>query len=250
MLQLPSSGSGRRFTKAQIADISRGAMIRVRNPKPDPVVSMVAKYAALNESLVEIAAMSAEAKERLPEEDRGWFYMSPPEELRNVFGYEFKFRFSSLSHVRSKFREMRANRRRQIKKSKALIRRNKGKSLFPEIELELAGFQHELSLLLGLQPAFEKTFIREKSRFSRVQKKAGLTEARAASRAAILKLSRLSEKINKAKPQTVDGALAMIQYAEIRIQRDGQFDDGDDVTVIVRRARTFLSSQFRRLASS
>jgi hypothetical protein len=246
MLQLPSSGTGRRFTKAQIAEITRGAKIKVRKPKPDPVIAAVTKYSALVETLTEISARTAEAKERLPEEYQGWFFMPVPEKLRDIIGgNQFKLHFSSLSHVRSTFRDRRRRHRVLIKDTRAIIRSASEPQIAREYQLLLVSYRHELDLLVTFQPAFEKAFVREQSRFNRMQKKAGLSDARAAGRATIHKLARLSEKIGKAKPLTTDGALAMLQYAEIRLQGPNLYDDGDNIARIVKRARTFLNSRNR-----
>lgn len=78
----------------------------------------------------------------------------------------------------------------------------------------------------------------------------GLADARAESRAALLKLARLSEKIAKAKPLTTDGALAMLQYAEIRIEGPNLYDDGDNIARIIKRARSFLISRNRNRAAA
>jgi hypothetical protein len=172
MLQLPSSGSRRRFTKAQITEIARGAKIRVRRPKADPVIAAVTKYGALVETLTEISARTAEAKERLPDEYQGWFFMPVPENLRDIIGgNQFKFHFSSLSHVRSTFSDRRRRHRALIKDTRAIIRRASEPQIAREYQLLLVSYKHELDLLVTLQPAFEKAFVREQSHFNRLQKK-------------------------------------------------------------------------------
>lgn len=234
------------FTREQITEISRGRTIKIRPSKPDPVVGIVKRY---GEQFVRWEAACKEhdrIKRGLRERDRGWAQIGLPDEIAKVF--TFGTTFTSVAHLRARFRSVIAYRRRTIKQANSLIRKRGLENFkgFEEIPLERNRMKQEIETLLVCQPLLERQLVREERRLLRIQTKSGLLKAREARGAAFRNLSQTIKKLSKCQPQSIDGALALIQYMEMAMRhadrsRAVSFEqDAADQAAILARARNYL----------
>jgi hypothetical protein len=120
--------------------------------------------------------------------------------------------FTSEDHIEEEFQRVTKRLRDEIKNARA------GKQ--PDKE-RIARNQAVLAMLPKFKEPLKKEFRQEQRRLLKVQKKAGLTDGcYARKNKAWLALRTVTEQIAKAKPATTQGALAMIDYVQLRSRSD------------------------------
>lgn len=252
MLQLPSPAP-RRFTKAQIADMTRGGKVVVRvkkvKPKVDPLIALIEKADAALERYVLAYNSHAEANEALAKEDRGWPWVTPIDELIPTLSHGD--RFHSTAHINTFFAKRRKHALSEIKHARESLRKlRKGVGAY-QINLELTqrieGNKKHIALLTKHKEAQKKAFRTEERRLNKVQRAVRLVEKRKAKSEATAALRALTDKIATMQPTSKWGAIALLSYVELRCRDDlaeffveGGFFEAK-LQRLIGRARSFLS---------
>lgn len=223
MLQLPVNASGR-FTKAQIAELSRSKNVKVRSlsEKPDPIIAMIKRADRAMEKWVKAKNEVYDAKQRLDPDDRGFVNVSPIDEPAIFREFGHGFFFTSEAHVVRLFKRSRRLARYRLAQNRAIIAKSRNPRITSNLELKqrIDAEKRLIAALLKFEPAQRKAVRDETRRLHRVQKAAGLLAARKKQRAALLSLCSLTEKISKSKPISRRGALAVIDYVATRLFPD------------------------------
>ncbi|MGF6431470.1 hypothetical protein [Bradyrhizobium elkanii] len=248
MLQLPQSSPTKgRFSRADLAAITRGAKAKVRRPKPEPIIALLRQADTALQQYIEAHNALFELDGKLPEEVRGWHHMKPPAELEREFGWNFLF--SNEDHIKKSFRVRRRLAREKIRHHRGVLKKRSDiDQLQREAAASLAAAEHTLGLLSRLEKPFLAAFIKHKRQLLSLQKKSGLLDARERSRRCRRRLAELTKKIGNSRPKTSAGAIAVAQYVESRLWCDlpGMFNDdtGDfpgSLGQLLRHALTILS---------
>lgn len=219
MLQLPqSSPTARRFSKKEIADISRGATVR-RRPSKSNIISLVALADKALDQYTDACNDVFIALHKLPQADRTVMpFVDVPEDLKRVWVSDFKF--SSEKHIRRQFRAALKRERFVHRTEKAKLKKvwtwNGAEQIKREIEQRLPSYERNIAALLKQEDVVVRAFRKESRRLHVLQKKAGLLVAREKRRAAWLQLVRLTAKMAEAKPTTLSEAIAVVAYVENR----------------------------------
>jgi hypothetical protein len=180
-------------------------------PAKDPVIYMIARANGLLDESIKAANNLEIAKAKLLDEDRRY-----PSVLAPTFGtlrgeWHYGFRFTSEGHIDKEFRRASERLREEIKHAR------RGKR--PNTE-QIVRNQMVLAMLPKLKGPLKKQFREEEVRLFKVQKKAGLIDCHKERNKASFALRAITDQIAKAKPATTQGALAMIQYVQVRLRSD------------------------------
>jgi hypothetical protein len=100
-----------------------------------------------------------------------------------------------------------------------------------------------LAMLPKFKEPLKREFRKERGRLLKVQKKAGLIDGHTKKNKAWLALRTITEQIAKAKPATTQGALALIDYVQLRSRSDlAEFfsDNSDSFGQVLRSAHQLL----------
>lgn len=227
MLQFPSSTPRRHFTKAEIAEMSRGAKVATRpiKPKPDPVIKLIARA---NTALLEyVLAMNEREKIKGKIENDDW---RPPaiyilDGMANLF-WSNDFRFSSEQHIDAQFSHARRHIRKDLGQYRASLRRLsmlKGHNIHQlryERQQCVDSCKRNLQQLTHFLEPMKKAMRKEERRVLAIHRKTGLDKAFLRSRKATHELDVLTRKMTSAKPTSTAGALALIRYVETRLSSD------------------------------
>jgi hypothetical protein len=230
MLQLPQ-GKAARFSRAQIADITRGAKARVR-VRRDPVLVLVAKADKVLDRYYVTTAAVFEAKYKLPKHDRYHAEVNIPDDLLNV-EWSNGFGFKSEAHIDKQFKGATARARFRIRQSKGELRKLRpghgAANLKLQLEQMIASDLRALGLFERCKQPLKAAFRRENRRLLKVQNKVGLVAARRVHHRTFAQLVQITKQISDTKPTTTEGALAILKYVENRLwcDRPGLFADFD-----------------------
>jgi hypothetical protein len=218
MLQLPSKAP--RFTRAQIAEITRGTTIaRARKGKPDPVIRLVASFkkelgryrsakAALQAASDGLAKVHADGKPRL--------WVHPPDDgwpLMIVGGYIYSAEQIDAEEKR---------RRKQLRAAVAADRRRLRE--FPdsrwryEAQQRLAGDLASLAELPVCVKRLKRKFIKQRARIVGIHRRSGYQRLVTAEAEARGRLLRIHVTVEEAKVSTTGGALALIDFCRMLLE--------------------------------
>lgn len=252
MLQLPTP-TPRRFTKAQIAKMSRGGKVAVRvkkvRPKADPLILLMEKADEALEKYILAFNSFTDANEALAREDRGWPWVSPIDELIPTLSHGD--RFHSTGQIDTFFAARRKHALSEIKHARESLRKlRKGVGAY-QINLELTqrieGNKKDIALLTKHKEAQKKAFRAEERRLTKAQRTVRLVEKRKAKSEATAALRALTDKIATMQPTSKWGAIALLSYVELRCRDDlaeffveGGFFEAK-LQRLIGRARSFLS---------
>lgn len=223
MLQLPTE-TGRRFTKAQVAELSRDDKVKVRllSTRRDPIIAKIKRADRALHQLLEVGITCHYALEKLEQHDRGYLTVHPIDEPAIFREFGHGFAFCSEEHVARMFRIRRRQTRQRLADNRAYLKRSTEKRLVPSLEIEqrIDGEKRLLAALIKFEPAQRKAVRIEARRLHRVQRNAGLLDARKKKLAALKALRLATEKVAGMKPINRQGALAVIEYVRRRIFPD------------------------------
>lgn len=228
MLQLPQ-GRPARFSRAQIADITRGGKARVR-VRRDPAAALVAKADKALDRYYVTAAAVFEAKYKLPKHDRDHAEVYIPDDLLNV-EWSNGFGFKSEAHIDKQFKGATARARFRIRQSKGELRKLRpghgAANLKLQLEQMIVSDRRALALFERCKQPLKAAFRKENRRLLKVQNKVGLVVARRDHQRAFARLVQITKQISDTKPTTTEGALAILKYIEHRLwcDRPGLFAD-------------------------
>ncbi|MGB5903780.1 MAG: hypothetical protein WBH00_13110 [Xanthobacteraceae bacterium] len=223
MLQLPGKTSGR-FSKAQIAEMSRGEKNTVRplKAKRDPIIAVIQRADRAMNAWIKARNDLSIASQLLDERDRGFVDVRPIDEpeIFREFGRGFIFR--AEGQVATLFKQRRQLARQRIKHTREAMKvpADRRTTTDQEHQQHLAHEKRLIAALLKFEPAQRKAVRVETRRLHRVQKAAGLLAARSKRRAALASLSNLTEVVAGMKPINREGALAVIDYVGKRLFPD------------------------------
>lgn len=231
MLQLPSRTSGR-FSKAQIAEMSRGAKVRVRplSAKRDPIIAVIKRADRVMDEWIQSHNAIRMVSDRLDPHDRGFVDVRPIDkpEIFREFGHGFIFR--TETQVAALFKRRRNLARQRIAHTRDAMAKPRDRRNVSDLEYEqrLAAEKRLIAALLKFEPVQRKAVRNEIRRLRRVQKAAGLLAARRKYQASLLSLVRLTKAIAGMKPINREGALTVIDYVRKRLfpDRANFFFDG------------------------
>ncbi|WP_141339727.1 hypothetical protein [Bradyrhizobium sp. USDA 3458] len=219
MLQLPQATPAKaHFTRSDMAEITRGAKVKLSRPKPEAIIAKIKKADAALDAYYAALSNRYRISEALPEEHRGWPQLYPPRQLKNEFGFDFFF--TSERHVNLMFNKIAARARDRIRHHKESLRTRlksgRDDQLIREVKGKLEADRELIALLRKLKPKCISDFRRHARKLLAIQQRAGLLEARKQISRSMATVRRLTDEIAKAKPKTVQGALAIIGYVEHR----------------------------------
>lgn len=223
MLQLPVTPKNR-LTRIQMAKTPRRAKARAQqvNAGSDDIIALVRKADHALDRYVLALNTFRDALNKLPEEDRGWAYVSPIDALVPEFGRGY--RFSSEKHIERQILAGVKRAKQRLKQARDRLKKMKPGHGSGNIRLELeqqiaAELRRIVELPKSVEP-MKKAYRKEERRLAAAQRKVGLDRKRNTKNSAWLKLAELTEKINKARPTSVKGALALISYVALRNRED------------------------------
>jgi hypothetical protein len=182
----------------------------------DPVITLTASADRLLDEYIKARNAVEIAEAKLPARDRRWPSVAAPD--LGLFRGEWSsgFLFSSERHIDREFQ-------RVTKRLKDEIKQGRGKKLSGQLAHEynerIARNQMVLAALPKFKGPLKRELRQEQRRLLKVQKKAGLIDGRAKKNKAWRALNHITWKIVRAKPVTTQGALAQINYVQIRLSR-------------------------------
>jgi hypothetical protein len=209
---------------------SRGRVPSKSVPKADPVIDMIAWADKLLNEYIEATNNLHLAKAKLSQNDRRSPSVVPPEGLRfDGSEWNWNFRFTSEKHIESEFRRITKRLKDEIKDARGS--KKSISQLSPESKARIFRNRTVLALLPKYKEPLKRELRTEQRRLAKVQKKVGLQECHKKRNAASFALHAITEQIAKTKPTTTRGALAMVDYARIRLRSDlaEVFSDNGDM---------------------
>lgn len=252
MLQV-SHPTGRSFTKTEIAEMTRGtkAPVKIRSakPRPDPLIALITKANVALDKYVSAYNAVEEARDKLPEHDRGWASVSPIEKLIPTLSHSD--RFVSVEQIDRWFARDKKTALIEIKDARARLRKIRKGVGWHQFELELnqriAGNKARIARLEKYKLAQKRAFRAEERRLAKVQRTVRLEEKRKTKSAAGKVLSALTKRVTASAPASKAGALALLAYIELRYRGDlanlfqehGVFDAS--LPLLISRSRSFLT---------
>jgi hypothetical protein len=224
MLQLPTATPAR-FTKAQVAEITRGGKARVsRKAKTDPIIAAIRRADQIIDRYIEAVNELSLARRSLNERDRGFVNVPPVDETPIFREFGHGFVFTSEAHVVRMFRIRRRHARQRLAQDRAqlMAAEIKGSPLLLEHRQRVVAEKRLIAALLKFEPAQRRAVRKECQRLGKLQKVAGLLDARKKHMAALRDIRLVTQSIAKMKPTTPAGAVAVVQYVRKRLFPDRQ----------------------------
>lgn len=226
MLQLPTPTPRRaRFSSAEIAEMSRGAKVRVKaKPKKDPIIAMVARADRLLDEYTSAVNDAYFAKIKLPSGDQGYPAVGITDDMVNLH-WSRGFLFTSERHIDECFRKALAQARQRLADAeRGLKNHRRGHSIVSRLEFEqrIASEKRCITKLREFRAPMKAAFREEVARLLKVQNRVGLVVARKKVRLLFAALRRQTIQIARSRPTTIDGALSTARYVERRLWCDKQ----------------------------
>lgn len=226
MLQLPSATPGRRFSKAQISEMTRGGKsvkVRATKAKPDPVIKLIARADAALDAYTDAKNVRWSIEDKMAKADVFGPHVYIPDALLNVH-WSNGYQFHSEKQIDDQFRKLTRDTRATLKRHRANVSRFAKKTGLDGIQYELrqhiASCERKLTLLPKMKEPLKAAFRKESRRVLAIHRKTGLLDARDNVRKATRELHNLTELMRKAKPVSVQGALELVRYVEARLWCD------------------------------
>jgi hypothetical protein len=221
MLQLPSKTP--RFSRAQIADITRGARAKVR-VRIDPIIALTARADVALDSYYDAVNAAFTARKKLPKDDQGHHAsVYIPDELLNV-EWSNGFAFTSSAQIDRQFTlaaERAKQRLQQYERNLGALRAGHGcGNRKIEIEQGISSAKRALKLFRIHREPMKAAFRKEHSRLLKAQNAVGLVVARKEAWARFRTLQKITAQIAESKPYSAAGALATAKYVEARLWCD------------------------------
>lgn len=228
MLQLPQSQVSRGFSKTEIAEISRGTKRSVKKAvKPDPIIDLIKQADAALDEYIGAIIEKFEAEDRLGKDDRGYPHVDVPEELVNIYGYWTPaFSFTSETHIEKQFENAISCWRKRLRDERRGVRRLRKEKksgwqqFVREAEQRVSSLDRKIDWVPKFARPLKASFKKEAARLRKVQTAAGLVKARERSKRATAALASTTKEVGSRRPQSVEGALAVVGYVEHRLWCD------------------------------